>query len=77
MIPEYFQNKHGRHIGKADENILNMHTNILNYRIPNRTASMLLEHTEWFPNMIRSLSEHPNFHSASKRNDTRASVIAP
>ena len=30
-----------------------------------RTASMLLEHTECFPNLIRSLSEHPESYSKS------------
>ena len=33
--------------------------------MPSRTASMLLEHTECFPNLIRSLSEHPESYSES------------
>ena len=40
-------------------------------------SHMLLEHTECFPNMIRSLPEHPNSSSENKRNGIRASVIGP
>ena len=38
---------------------------------------MFLEHTECFPNTIRSLPEHPNSYSENKRNGIRASVIGP
>ena len=64
--------------------ILNMHNTFLD--LPNaipysfvrsRTASMLLEHNECFPNMIRSLPEHPNSYSENKRNGIRASVTGP
>jgi hypothetical protein len=41
------------------------------------TASMRLEHTKCFPNMIRSLPEHPNSYSENKRNGIQASVIGP
>ena len=62
--------------------ILNMHSNFL--ELPNavpyasvrsRTASVLIEHTECFPNMIRLLPEHINAYSENKRNGIRASVI--
>ena len=64
--------------------ILNMHNKLL--ELPNavpyasvrsRTASMLLDHTDCFPNMIRSLPKHPNSYSENKRNGFRASVIGP
>ena len=64
--------------------ILNMHNTFL--ELPNavpytsvgsRTASMLLEHTECFPNIIRSLPEHPNSYSESNRNGIRPTVIGP
>ena len=59
--------------------ILNMHNKFVG--LPNdrpfasvrsRTA---IEHTECFPNMIRSLPEHSNSYSESKRNGIRPNVI--
>ena len=84
MLLDCFPNTHGRHIWMVYENYFEHAQQFL--ELPNavpyasvrsQTASMLLEHTEYFPNMIRSLPEHPNSSSESKRNDIRASVIAP
>ena len=84
MLPEYFPNTHGRHIRMVDENYFEHAQQCL--ELPNavpyasvrsRTASMLLEHTECFPNMIRSLPEHPNSSSENKRNGIWTSVIGP
>ena len=88
MLLERFPNTSRIHmdatLGWSMTIILNTHNQFL--ELPNafpyasvrsRTASMLLEHTECFPNMIRSLPEHPNSYSENNRNDIRASVIGP
>ncbi|KAG0712531.1 hypothetical protein GWK47_002084 [Chionoecetes opilio] len=88
MLLECFPNTSRIHMdatfGWSMKIILNMHNKFL--ELPNavpyasvrsRTASMLLEHTECFPNMIRSLPEHPNSYSENKRNGIRPNVIGP
>ena len=85
MLLECFPNTSIIHmyatIGWSMKIILNMHNTFL--ELPNavpyasvrsRTASMLPEHTECFPNMIH---EQPTSYSEHKRNDIRASVIGP
>ena len=64
--------------------ILKMHKKLLELlkvvpyaSVRNRTTSVLLEHTESFPNMISSLPENPNSYSENKRNGIRTSVIGP
>ncbi|KAG0710060.1 hypothetical protein GWK47_023570 [Chionoecetes opilio] len=88
MLLECFPNTSRIHMdatfGWSMKIIFNMHNKFL--ELPNavpyasvrsRTASMLLEHTECFPNMIRSLPEHPNSYSENKRNGIQPNVIGP
>ena len=88
MLLECFPNTSRMHMdatfGWSMKIILNMHNKFL--ELPNavpyasvrsRTASAILDHTDCFPNMIRSLPEHPNSYSENKRNGIRASVIEP
>ena len=84
MLPEYFPNTHRRHIRMVDNNYFELAQHIFGstecrfvcIRMEPK-ASMLPEHTGCFPNMIRSLPEHPNSYSEKKWNGIRASVIGP
>jgi hypothetical protein len=74
MFLECFPNTHTGHIRKVDENYFEHANTFLELpnavpyaSIRNRTASMLLEYTECFPNTVRSLPEHQNSYSESIR----------
>ena len=76
MLPELFPNTHVRHIRMVNENYLEHAQN--NFKATECRAeqpcSVLLEHPEGFPNLIFSLSEHPQSYSESNLRSCRCAL---